>query len=516
MPSGARHWAALLRRLGLERFLEDDRFDFAARGLGPAVDELQAAISGALSSRPKEEVYHALAEDGVPVGVFSTVADLFESRQLEHRGFFEDVPTAGGPVALPGLPFPADAGPPGPPPRLGEHNHLLSAARRAVGVLPLQGVRVVDLTWAGAGPYASLQLGWLGAEVIKVEWPARPDVSRAGFYRRRDSAVSPQFNDLNLNKLSLAADLAASDGAALLRRLVSVSDVLTASYRPGVLERLGFDYASLRRVRPDIIVATVSSAGQTGPESRYAGFASIFSVQGGLGTLTGYPDAAPAALGDSVDLRVGAALVFGVLAALYERRKTGRGRLVDISAREVVSNALGAQIADFSMNGHVAERSGQPPRRRPRPRSLPLRRRRRLGQHRRLRGHGLRRPLRRDRPRRHAGASAGAEVDAAISAWTSARPPEEAARLLQEAGVAAAPYRSARHVAADPHLAARGAFVGVPQEDLGEQAVMRPPWRFEGAPPPPLAPAAPLGHHNDFIIEELLGGAAEREEEPQP
>lgn len=371
-------------------------------------------------------------------------------------------------------------------------------------MLPLRGVRVVDLTWAGAGPYASLQLGWLGAEVIKVEWPARPDVSRHGFYRRTTSPVSSQFNDLNLNKLSLAADLGADDGAALLRRLVSVSDVLTASYRPGVLERMGFDYASLRRVRPDIIVGTVSSAGQTGPESRYAGFASIFSVQGGLGTLTGYPDAAPAALGDSIDLRVGAALAFGILAALYDRRQTGQGRLVDISAREVVSNSLGAQIADFSMNGRVAERSGN-----------------------RLDGalvHDLYRCAGDDawvsiaafdetdfaalcnaigRPDL---ISKPTDADAAIEVWTSPKPPEEAARLLQEAGVAAMPYRSACHVAADPHLAARGTFVNVPQEDLGEQPVMRPPWRFEGASLPPLAPAVPLGHHNDFIIEDLLGG----------
>ena len=378
-------------------------------------------------------------------------------------------------------------------------------------MLPLRGVRVVDLTWAGAGPYASLQLGWLGAEVIKVEWPARPDVSRHGFYRRTTSPVSSQFNDLNLNKLSLAADLGAEDGAALLRRLVSVSDVLTASYRPGVLERMGFDYASLRRVRPDIIVGTVSSAGQTGPESRYAGFASIFSVQGGLGTLTGYPDAAPAALGDSIDLRVGAALAFGILAALYDRRQTGRGRLVDISAREVVSNSLGAQIADFSMNGRVAERSGN-----------------------RLDGalvhdlyrcagddawvsiaaidetdfaalcHAIDRPDLLGKP---------TDADAAIETWAATRSPEEATRLLQEAGVTAMPYRSARHIAADPHLHARGAFVNVPQEDLGEQAVMRPPWRFEGAPLPPLAPAVPLGHHNDVIIEDLLGGGGE---EPQP
>ena len=379
-------------------------------------------------------------------------------------------------------------------------------------MLPLRGVRVVDLTWAGAGPYASLQLGWLGAEVIKVEWPARPDVSRHGFYRRTTSPVSSQFNDLNLNKLSLAADLSASDGADLLRRLVSVSDVLTASYRPGVLERMGFDYASLRRVRPDIIVGTVSSAGQTGPESRYAGFASIFSVQGGLGTLTGYPDAAPAALGDSIDLRVGAALAFGILAALYDRRQTGRGRLVDISAREVVSNSLGAQVADFSMNERVAERSAN-----------------------RLDGarvHDLYRcagddawvsiavfdqadftalfgAIGRDDLR----GGTTEEIDAAIESWTTARPPEEAARLLQEAGVAAMPYCSARHVADDPHLAARGAFVNVPHDDLGEQAVMRPPWRFEGAPLPPLAPAVPLGHHNDVIIENLLGGGGE---ESQP
>ena len=380
-------------------------------------------------------------------------------------------------------------------------------------MLPLRGVRVVDLTWAGAGPYASLQLGWLGAEVIKVEWPARPDVSRHGFYRRTTSPVSSQFNDLNLNKLSFAADLGARDGAALLRRLVSVSDVLTASYRPGVLERMGFDYGSLRRVRPDIIVGTVSSAGQTGPESRYAGFASIFSVQGGLGTLTGYPDAAPAALGDSIDLRVGAALAFGILAALYDRRRTGRGRLVDISAREVVSNSLGAQIADFSMNGRVAERSGN-----------------------RLDGalvHDLYRCAGDDawvsiaafeeadfaalcaaigRPDL-IGQPTDAAVDAAIQAWAAARSPEDAASLLQETGVAAMPYRSARHVAADPHLTARDVFVNVPQEDLGEQAVMRPPWRFEGAPLPPLAPAVPLGHHNDVIIEDLLGG---RGEEPQP
>lgn len=129
LPSGPRHWEALLRCLGLERLLDDDRFDFGRRDFGTAVNDLQAALAEALSARSKEEVYRNLAEDGVPVGPFSTVADLFESRQLEHRSFFEDVPVAGVPLALPGLPFPADPAPPGPPPRLGEHNHLLEGRR---------------------------------------------------------------------------------------------------------------------------------------------------------------------------------------------------------------------------------------------------------------------------------------------------------------------------------------------------------------------------------------------------
>ncbi len=382
-------------------------------------------------------------------------------------------------------------------------------------MLPLQGIRVIDLTWAGAGPYASLQLGWLGAQVIKVEWGDRPDVSRSGFYRRRTSPVSPQFNDLNLNKLSLATDLRSSSGIELMHRLLGISDVLMASYRPGVLQRLGLDYESLCKFVPDIVVATVSSAGQDGPESTHAGFASIFSVQGGLGTLTGYPDMAPVALGDSIDLRVGNAVAFGVLAALYHRRQTGQGRLVDVSAREVVSNALGFEITDFSMNGRLARRSSN-----------------------QLRGtvvHDLYRCAGDDewvsivastdedfgslcgvigRPGmfvdpelKAAQSRAGhrVEIDAAVEAWTLTKTVEEATDELQQAGISAMPYRSAGDIANDEHLRSRGFFVDVPQEDLGLQSVMQPAWRL-GKEAFPFEPGAPLGIHNRYIFEELLGG----------
>ena len=309
-------------------------------------------------------------------------------------------------------------------------------------MLPLRGVRVVDLTWAGAGPYASLQLGWLGAEVIKVEWPARP--------RREPPRLLPPHYQSRLfpvqrlepeqAQLRRRPWRARRRGPAATPRLGERrADGELPPRRPGA-HGFRLRVAAPRPARHQSS-ARCRARVRPAPRSRYAGFASIFSVQGGLGTLTGYPDAAPAALGDSIDLRVGAALAFGILAALYDRRRTGRGRLVDISAREVVSNSLGAQIADFSMNGRVAERSGN-----------------------RLDGvlvHDLYRCAGDDAwvsfavfeeadfaalcaaiGRRDLGdKSPDAEVDAAIEAWAAARSPEDAARLLQETGVAAMPYR---------------------------------------------------------------------------
>ena len=260
----------------------------------------------------------------------------------------------------------------------------------------------------------------------------------------RASAVSPQFNDLNLNKLSLAADLAASDGAALLRRLVSVSDVLTASYRPGVLERLGFDYASLRRVRPDIIVATVSSAGADRPREPLRRLRQHLLGAGRTRHAHRLPRRCPA--------RPWATASISALRRAGLRRPGGALRA--------------AQDGSRPARRHLGARGGeQRPRRAGRRLLDEWTRHRALGQ--RLDDalvHDLYRCAGDDAWVSIAvfedadfaalcgaigradlrGGPAGAEVDAAISAWTSARPPEEAARLLQEAGVAAMPYRSAR------------------------------------------------------------------------
>ncbi len=130
LPSGARHWTAVLEHLGLERFLGDARFDFGVREISEtASGELQEALADALATRAKDTVYHELAQAGVPAGVFSTIRDLFESPQLQHRQFFDEVPALGGPIAVPGLPFPHGGIEPGPPPRLGQHNDLIKSVK---------------------------------------------------------------------------------------------------------------------------------------------------------------------------------------------------------------------------------------------------------------------------------------------------------------------------------------------------------------------------------------------------
>jgi benzylsuccinate CoA-transferase BbsF subunit len=202
----------------------------------------------------------------------------------------------------------------------------------------LSGVRVLDFTWAAAGPYATLLLGWLGAEVVKVESSRRPDPARRGFmadYGGVDS--SPNFNELNLNKRSFRVDLTQPEGLALVHRLVARSDVVVDNFRPGVMGRFGLDAASLLARHPRLVVASSSANGSTGPDASGAGLASIFGATGGLSEQTGYPDGPPTEVGESTDYRSANALAVAILAALLHRVRSGEGQSIDLSSREVVA-----------------------------------------------------------------------------------------------------------------------------------------------------------------------------------
>ena len=168
-------------------------------------------------------------------------------------------------------------------------------------VLPLEGVRVADFCWVWAGPYCTMLLAILGAEVIKIEGHKRTDLTRHGvIWPLPDAAptvLSPNqgmsYNALNMNKKSLAVDLTKPEGVEMAKRTVAVSDIVVDNMRAGSMARMGLGYEELRQVRPDIIVISSSSRGQDGPQKDYGGYATIHDAVGGGAYMTGYPDGEP-------------------------------------------------------------------------------------------------------------------------------------------------------------------------------------------------------------------------------
>jgi formyl-CoA transferase len=200
-------------------------------------------------------------------------------------------------------------------------------------VLALEGIRVVDLTQVMGGPFCTMQLGDLGADVIKVE-PPTGDLSRSmgGVALRMPGNDNAPFFALNRNKRSIVLDLTNNDDRAVFMTLAQTADVVVESFRPGVSKRLGVDYAAVSAVNPRIVYASISGFGQTGPYADRPGFDLIAQGMSGVMSVTGEPNASPVKCGVPIaDLSVGLFAVNGILAALIARGKTGRGQHIDTS-----------------------------------------------------------------------------------------------------------------------------------------------------------------------------------------
>ena len=183
---------------------------------------------------------------------------------------------------------------------------------------PLSGIRIADFTVHNAGPFCTHLLSQLGAEVIKIESAMRPDAFRKPHpvYGRMGPAT---FDQVASTKLSVRINLKKPEGAALAKRLVAASDIAAESFRPGVIGRLGLGFDDLVAVKPDIIMLSVSSSGQTGPDRHFAGYAPLFGAWGGLGQMTGYADGPPVEMRHVMDHTVGMNAAVAVLAALHAR-----------------------------------------------------------------------------------------------------------------------------------------------------------------------------------------------------
>ena len=222
---------------------------------------------------------------------------------------------------------------------------------------PLEGIRVVDLTRILAGPYCTMMLGDMGAEIIKVENPDGGDDTRS-WGPPFLNGVSTYFISINRNKKSLTLNLKDERGKELLRDLIRKSDIMVENFRPGTLDKLGFSWEEIHRLNPAMIFASLSGFGQTGPRKSEPGFDVVIQGEGGLMSITGEPDGPPNKVGASVaDITAGMLAAQGILLSLYHREKTGVGQMVDIGM-------LDGQVAllTYHANGYFA--TGKiPPRR---------------------------------------------------------------------------------------------------------------------------------------------------------
>jgi crotonobetainyl-CoA:carnitine CoA-transferase CaiB-like acyl-CoA transferase len=215
---------------------------------------------------------------------------------------------------------------------------------------PLAGFRVLDLTRILSGPYASMLLADLGAEVVKIERPGVGDDTRSWGPPFLDG-MSTYFAAINRGKRSVAIDLQHDRGRDLLRDLASEVDVVIENYRPGVTERLGIDYASLRERNPGLIYASITGFGSHGPKASEAGTEVIVEAETGLMAMMGTPDGPPVRFGVAmVDIATGMALVGGVLAAALERSRTDRGRRLEFPLYATAFSCLATVIASASVD----------------------------------------------------------------------------------------------------------------------------------------------------------------------
>lgn len=321
------------------------------------------------------------------------------------------------------------------------------------------------------------------------------------------------FDQVSANKLSVRLNLKHPEAVALAKRLVVASDVAAESFRPGVMQRLGLDFASLRQAKPDVVLLSLSSCGQSGPDSHFAGYAPLFGAWGGLGWMSGYSDGPPVEMRHVMDHSAGLHAALATIAALHQRRRTGQSQHVDLAAREVASAMVGDALvlagaglvpprpgnADALLAPHGVYATAQPDR------WLTLAVRD-DAQWRALLG-VLGQP---DADARFASAAGRRQhreaLDEQLGAWLSVQDGDALAVRLQQAGVCAHVSWNMQDIAGDPHLNARRALTPVEGPGIDPRLAVGAPARFSRTGEVGIRRLTPtLGQDEDYVFGELLG-----------
>jgi crotonobetainyl-CoA:carnitine CoA-transferase CaiB-like acyl-CoA transferase len=376
---------------------------------------------------------------------------------------------------------------------------------------PLHGLRVLDLATLFAGPLAATFLGDFGAEVVKVEHPAKPDPSR-GHGPAKDG-IGLWWKLLGRNKRTITLDLSTPGGRATLLRLAGTADVVIENFRPGTLEKWDLGWEVLSAVNPRLVLTRVTAFGQFGPYSHRPGFGTLAEAMSGFAAITGEPDAPPTlppfGLADSV---TALATAYAVMTALAARERTGEGQVVDMAIIEPMLAVLGPQPLWYDQLGYVQERTGNRSANNA-PRNT----------YRTADGtwvavstsaqsiaervmHLVGRPDLIDEPwfATGAGRAAHADVlDTAVGAWIAARTRTDVLAAFEKAEAAVAPVQDVRDVLADPQYQALGTVTAVDDPELGRIRMQNVLFRLSATPGAIRWAGRPHGADTDEVLTEL-------------
>ena len=539
-------WVDAMHVLGLEELADDRSSNPAERrahlaAIRPRIEQRVAELS-------RWEVFESLGTVRSKSGVVQDTGDLLENPHLEARGYFVETELGGRALRMPGAPAKLSATPwelHRPAPNLAETGGKPTGPRPRVAAprveatvtpapveAPLAGVRVLTFTQAWSGPLGTELLALLGADVVQIEARSRPDGWRTylGGYdadvpegradpsrRQRAWNVSGLYNGTNLNKRAITLDMSDPRGAELFWRLVTRFDVFAENFSPRVLQNWGITYEALREHRPDVIFASLSGYGATGPYAQYAANGGTIEPMSGVSSVNGYSGGPAQNTGGLIPDPVGGMyLASAILAALHYRARSGEGQYIDLSMMQAMTAHLGDAILERSANGRIREPVGN--------------------RHPRVAPHGVY-PARNGKwlalaaesneawraLARHIGepqlASEGRfatavarkrheeELDAIVASWCANQDADEAAGSLRTLGCCAAlvvgPAAVLEHP--EPQLLARGFVTELEHPEAGVDTLAVAPWRFSGRPVQLVRPSPSMGEHSYEVLRDELG-----------
>ncbi len=383
----------------------------------------------------------------------------------------------------------------------------------------LSGVRVADFSRMYAGPFCSMILRELGAEVVKVEFRESGDACRT-IPPITEGGEGYTFTILNRGKKSITLELKRAEGIEIARDLIFRSDVLLENFSAGVMDRLGLGYDEVKKSNPKLVYASLSGFGQTGPNAGRMAFDSIAQAIGGLMSVTGFPDNPPTKCGPAIaDLSGGAFTVISILAALQHRNASGEGQRVDVSLQDCIWLLTAVEtLGAYVLSGESGIKLGNM-----HPGIVPWNTYHArdgyvvlcivtIGQWQKMAQVMGREDLIQDQDTLSlvSRVQRRVELDSIVAAWVKDKTMAEMQKIMDEAGLPFAPVMDTAQIVADPHMNSRRMTVEVEQMLSGTLKMPGTVFKLSETPGDPFPPAPFLGEHNSEVYTELLGYSEDR------